>query len=98
MPNLNKLEVNRQAIQSLIVDGGNVKLIMKSGRVLIWPHSRKRCLTVAPGGEVINDFQVALEEMTSLEFDGAAISGYVTCPACSGMHKSTMKCECKNKD
>lgn len=92
---VSKVEINVNKIESFIVEGGDVRIKLTSGRTLIWPSVRRKCLTITTTGKVIHDLQADVSECANIEIDGVNLEGYVTCSRCNTLHKETSECECE---
>ena len=99
MSNVTRAEINVRKIESFVIEGGNITIKLTSGRVLIWPSARKKCITVLPGGGIVNDLQTDFTEMSGVELDGVKLAGYSSCMACGALLKDGTVCNCqRNSD
>ncbi len=91
--NANRAEINPAAVVQFTIEDNDITVKLKSGRVLIWPNCRRKCLTIFDG-KVIHDLQADITEMTGVEIGGVSLKGWHNCPACNSLHKANTVCEC----
>ena len=94
------LRIDPAAIVELRL-GEDIRLKLRSGRVLVWPGGRAKCLTIHDG-EIERGATVTTGDCLYTETgDGVIFEGvklpYHICPACGTGYRVGTKCSCQMK-